>query len=332
VLSRVASSIYWLNRYIERAENYARFIEVNHQLAMDIGLGQSDQWMPLIYTTGDDQLFLQRYKSPKVSNVIYFLTFDLENPNSIYSCLARARENARTIRENISQAMWEVLNEFFLEVKRIQSEIVQSNSLDSITLDTPIQTQKGDKLLDFFRFVRLNCFTFYGVTDSTISHDDVYHFANIGRSLERADKSTRILDMKYFILLPHAQDEEESTEDLIQWLYLLKSASAHEMYNKVYNRILPLYIAEFIVQSPEFPRSIYFCVEEIRKSVDIVSGFAPRDYAWDSPNRMVNHVLSEISKVNLEEVFLSGFHEYIDRLQIELNQLGDSIHRRFFET
>lgn len=331
MLSRVASSIYWMNRYIERAENYSRFVDVNHQLTMDLDSSHANQWMPLIYTTGDQDLFLKKYSQPTPRNVILFLTFDQENPNSIFSCVALARENARTIRENISQAMWEVLNEFYLEMKEIRNEFKKNHELDEIEFDKPISSNFDDNLFDFFRLIRLNCQTLYGLTDSTINHDDVYHFAKIGRNLERADKSTRILDMKYFILLPNAQKDVGTTIDLIQWLSLLKSASAHEMYNRIYPKVSPLSIAEFLIQNPQFPRSIEFCLEQIRESIDKVSGYGIQDYSEDSPNRIVNQLLKDVSLTNIGSVFQSGFHEYIDSLQEQLNHLGSAIHNRFFE-
>ncbi|MCC5816734.1 MAG: alpha-E domain-containing protein [Leptospira sp.] len=331
MLSRVASSVYWLNRYMERAENYSRFVDVNQQLMMDLDVDAVSQWMPLVYTTGDHELFQKKYGSPTPRNVILFLTFDQDNPNSIYSCLVRARENARTIRENISQSMWETLNEFYLEVKYIRSEFLKNSLDENISLDMPLASSYGDNLFDFFKLIRRNCQTFYGMTDSTINHDDVYHFAKIGRNLERADKSTRILDMKYFILLPNSQ-EVGSTLDLIQWLSVLKSASAQEMYNKIYPKIVPLNIAEFIIQNPQFPRSIHFCLEEIRESIDKVSGLGMQDYSEESPNRQVNKVLKDVAGANMVSVFQSGFHEYIDGLQSQLNDLGNSIQKRFFET
>jgi uncharacterized alpha-E superfamily protein len=331
MLSRVASSVYWLNRYIERAENYSRFVDVNQQLMMDLDVDAVSQWMPLVFTTGDHELFQKKYSSPTPRNVILFLTFDQDNPNSIYSCLVRARENARTIRENISQSMWETLNEFYLEVKYIRLEFLKNSLDENISLDMPLASSYGENLFDFFKLIRRNCQTFYGMTDSTINHDDVYHFAKIGRNLERADKSTRILDMKYFILLPNSQ-EVGSTLDLIQWLSVLKSASAQEMYNKIYPKIVPLNIAEFIIQNPQFPRSIYFCLEEIRESIDKVSGLGMQDYSEESPNRQVNKVLKEVAGANMVSVFQSGFHEYIDGLQSQLNDLGNSIQKRFFET
>ncbi|PKA04033.1 alpha-E domain-containing protein, partial [Leptospira ellisii] len=121
MLSRVAESVYWMNRYMERAENYSRFIDVNFQLSLDLNEDGNRQWLPLVYTTGDNELFQKKYSEASEENVIQFMTFDAENPNSILNCLIRARENARTIRENISTPMWEVINEFYLGFKTKKS-------------------------------------------------------------------------------------------------------------------------------------------------------------------------------------------------------------------
>ncbi|WCL49345.1 alpha-E domain-containing protein [Leptospira sp. GIMC2001] len=326
MLSRVAGSIYWMNRYIERAENYSRFIDVNHQLMMDLSGSYPNQWMPLVYTTGDHELFVKKYENPSVGNVIQFLTFDTENSNSIFSCLTRARENARTVRENISTTMWEVLNEFYLEVKVIRNDYLKL-SPDSITLDTVFSSSSGKNLSEFFKLVRNKCQMFQGTTDSTISHDDVWHFAMIGRNLERSDKTTRILDMKYFILLPSNTDVG-STLDLLQWISLLKSASAHEMYNRVYPKVIPLHIAEFMIQNPQFPRSILFCLNEIEKGVKKVSGIEiGQEHKSTSIERMV---VQEVKETSMANVFKDGFHDYLDNLQGRLNSLGASIHDQFF--
>lgn len=327
MLSRVAGSVYWMSRYIERAENYSRFIDVNHQLMMDLNDEYPNQWMPLVYTTGDQELFIKKYKNPSVGNVISFLTFDTDNPNSIFSCISTARENARTIRENISTTMWEVLNEFYLEVKSIRLDYLKLPP-DDINLTTPFTSYSGKNLSDFFRLVRNNCQMFNGTTDSTINHDDVWHFAMIGRNLERADKTTRILDMKYFILLPVLQDVG-STLDLLQWISLLKSASAHEMYNRIYPRVVPLHIAEFMIQNQQFPRSIRFCLEGIEKNVKKVSS----EDSKSTPNiaqETVIKALKHIDETTMAVVFKDGFHEYIDDVQVHLNEIGNSIHERFF--
>src|SRR6202158_2246094 len=189
MLARVADSIYWMSRYAERAENVARFIEVNLNLMLDLPVGSAQQWQPLVATTGDAAEFAKRYGAAAATqhDVIEFLTFDHENVNSIRSCLRAARENARSVREIISSEMWEKLNEFYLMV----------NSADA---DAGSRTDPQD----LFRSVRMAGHLFTGVTNATMTHNEGWHFCRLGRMLERADKTSRILDVKYFLLLPTA--------------------------------------------------------------------------------------------------------------------------------
>ncbi|MCZ8154922.1 MAG: alpha-E domain-containing protein [Leptospira sp.] len=322
MLSRVAESVFWLNRYIERAENYSRFIDVNHQLSLDLNHDFPNQWLPLVYTTGDADEYNKKYSEVNPANVIKFMTFDEENPNSIYNCLSRARENARTIRENISTAMWEVLNEFYLSVKDYRKTYMDNPETrgDGISSD----------LSEFLSSVRRNCHSFYGCSDATIAHDEVWNFSLLGRFLERADKTTRILDMKYFILLPSVQDVG-STLDLLQWLSLLKSASAHEMYNRVYKKVHPNDIAEFLILNDTLPRSIVFCLQEIEESLDKISGTKeglPKNEAQIATSKYLTSLRAE----SIESIFDKGLHEYLDLIQIELNQIGEKIVERFFKS
>src|SRR6266446_3896706 len=190
MLSRVAESIYWMSRYVERAENVARFIDVNLQLMLDSSFGQLEQqWKPLVSTTGDNEAFEKRYGEASQPNVIRFLTFDAENPNSILSCLRTARENARTVREIISSEMWLQLNKFFL--------MVTSAATDGEYLNSH---------LEFFAEVKNASHLFTGITDATMTHGEAWHFSHLGRMLERADKTSRILDVKYYIILRSTSD------------------------------------------------------------------------------------------------------------------------------
>ena len=187
MLSRVADSIYWMGRYVERAENVARFVDVNLNLMLDAPTGVDQQWQPLVNITGDHEGFTKRYGEATQEKVIQFLTFDRENPNSILSCLRAARENARSVREIISSEMWLQLNQFYL--------MVNSAAVTTNGHETPH---------DFFTEVKLASHLFAGVTDSTMTHGEAWHFCQLGRKLERADKTSRILDVKYFILLRSA--------------------------------------------------------------------------------------------------------------------------------
>jgi uncharacterized alpha-E superfamily protein len=162
LLSRVADSVYWMARYMERAENVARFIGVNLNLQFDLQLDPEHQWQPLIDTSGDTAVFKERYGFASQHNVIDFLTYDVENPNSIYSCLRAARENARSVRETISSEMWEQVNSMYLRI--------QANR----------QMPEPESLPEVFRSIRLGSHLFQGITDATMTHSEAWHFAAAG--------------------------------------------------------------------------------------------------------------------------------------------------------
>ncbi|MBX7220142.1 MAG: alpha-E domain-containing protein [Blastocatellia bacterium] len=310
MLSRVANSIYWMSRSIERAENVARFVDVNLNLMLDLPQEQVDQWRPIVDTSGDFQSFTQLGFEPTQENVIYFLTFEERNPNSIVSCLQSARENARSVRSVISSEMWEQLNSFYLMVK--------AAAADSKKLD----------LNSFFTRVKMASHLFVGVTDATMSHGEAWHFNRLGRLQERADKTSRILDVKYFILLPRLTDVGTALDD-VQWSALLKSASALEMYRKRYGRIAPNDIAEFLILDREFPRAIRFCLFRCEESLRAISGSPPGMYT-NPAERKLGRLRSELDYTTIDEIIEAGLHEYLDRFQADLNQVGDSIFETFF--
>lgn len=311
MLSRVADSIYWLNRYVERAENIARFIDVNLNLILDSPAGVAQQWEPLVMTSGDLPLFQERYGTATEDNVLRFLTFDRDYPNSILSCVLAARENARSIREIISSEMWQQLNEFYY--------IVQD----------ACQTWPLAEPSAFYNQVKLASHLFAGVMDATMTHNEGWHFGQIGRLLERADKTTRILDVKYFILLPSIKDVG-STLDELQWMALLKSASAYEMYRKRgLHRISPNEIAEFLILDREFPRSIRFCISRAERSLHEITG-TPTG-TWHNPvERAFGRLRSDLDYITLDEAVNQGLHEFLDDLQSRVNDIGNKIFESFF--
>jgi uncharacterized alpha-E superfamily protein len=312
MLSRVADSIYWLNRYVERAENVARFIDVNLMLLLDSPPGTAAQWDPLILTTGDLALFQERYgDNTTADNVIRFLTFDATYPNSILSCLRSARENARSVREIISSEMWEQVNAFYLMV----NEADQSGSVMEMS--------------DFFTQVKLSSHLFAGVMNATMSHNEGWHFGQIGRHLERADKTARILDVKYFILLPSVRYVGSMLDD-IQWMALLKSASAYEMYRKRGgHRLSPNAIAEFLMLDAEFPRSIKFCVNRVERSLHEIMG-TPIG-TWSTPvERTLGKLRTDLDYLTIDDIIETGLHETLDDLQLRMNSVGNAIAETFF--
>ena len=311
MLSRVADSIYWLSRYIERAENVARFIDVNLHLMLDLPRGASEQWQPLVQTTGDLKVFQARYGTATKENVVAFLTFDPDNPNSILSCLRAARENARTVREIISSEMWEQANTFYLMVREAATD-------DRVTEEPHA----------FFTEIKMASHLFVGITDATMSHGEGWHFARLGRLLERADKTSRILDVKYFILLPAVTDVGTPFDD-IQWAAVLKSASAFEMYRKRFGRLTPDRVADFLILDREFPRAMHYCVVKAEESLHAISG-SPIGTFQNLAEQRFGRLRSELDYAQIQEIIHGGLHEFLDAFQAKLNHIGEAILQTFF--
>ncbi len=313
MLSRVADSLYWMSRYIERAENMARFIDVNLQMSLDSPMTFSEQWEPLIDITGDSEIFEERYGKPTRENVIRFLTLDRENPNSIVSTVTNARENARSVREVISSDVWEQVNGFYLLVSTPGAE--RAAMSDSYRFFSDIK-----------RYSHLTA----GVADNTMSHGEPWNFMELGRMIERADKTTRILDIKYFLLLPDVSDVGTSVDD-IHWAAVLRSAGAFEMYRKAYGKLTANSIVRFLLLDSEFPRSVRYCLSRMDRSLHTVTGTPDRSYR-NSAERRLGKFLSELDYADETDIMRYGLHEYLDQLQVRINEVGDGIHDTFFET
>ena len=311
MLSRVAESIYWMSRYIERAENVARVIDVNLNLMLDRPLGYEDQWDPLVNTTGDQEIFSKEYEGATRENVIQFLTLDASNSNSILSCVRSARENARSIREVISSEMWEQVNRFYLMVNA-EADVGWSI----------------EELHNFFGEIKLASHLFAGITDSTLSHNEAWNFCWLGRMLERADKTTRILDVKYFILLPEVV-EVGSPYDDIQWTSVLRSASALEMYRKSYGRLFPGSIVEFLLLDPQFPRAVHYCLNTADESLHAIAG-SPLGSFRNLAEQRLGQLRAELAYAQVGEIIQQGLHEFLDGMQSKLNFVGEGIHETFF--
>lgn len=311
MLSRVADSIYWMSRCIERSENVARFIDVNLNLMMDLPSGSAEQWQPLVEVTGDSKFFADKYRHATKENVIEFLVFDREYANSIVSCLRSARENARSIREVISSEMWEQINRFYLMVREASARgpaaLAQSN--------------------DFFTEVKLASHLFSGIADNTMSHNEAWHFCRLGEFMERADKTSRIVDVKYFYLLPSALDVG-SPLDEIQWSAVLRSASAFEMYRKKYGRIVPNRVTEFLILDRHFPRAVQYCAIEAEESLRAISGSPPGTFRNAAEQRL-GQLTAELAYTVSADILRTGLHEFLDGFQVKLNAVGDAVHETY---
>lgn len=305
LLSRVADAVYWTARYIERAENIARYVGVNLNLQLGSASDPDQQWQPLVDVTGDAAYFKERYGEATRDSVIEFLLYDPTYLNSISSSLRAARENARSVREIISSEMWAQVNSMYLQI--------QSNT----GMPAP------ERLLDTFRDIRLGCHLFQGITDATMTHNEAWHFMRLGRKLERADKTSRILDVKYFILLPSVKDVGTPYDD-IHWAAMLKSVSGFEMYRKKYGRIVPRNIAEFLLVDREFPRSIHFCIRSASESLLAITG-SQEGYFRYRTEQLMGMLRAELDFASVDSIVHSGLHEYLDGLQDKMNAIDSSL-------
>ena len=309
LLSRVAESMYWLARYVERAENIARYIGVNLNLQLDLPMAPSQQWQPLIDTTGDAEMFKEHYGEANQDNVIEFLAYDDEYPNSIAGCLRAARENARSVRETITPEMWTQINSMYLHV--------QSNR----------EIPEPEQMLDAFREVSKGCHMFQGIADATMSHNEAWNFLRLGRQLERADKTSRILDVKYFMLLPSLKDIGTPYDD-IHWAAVLKSVSGFEMYRKKYGRIKPQNVVEFLVMDREFPRAILHCISDANECLHRITG-TPHDSFRFRSEQLMGQLEGELNFGSVADILRGGLHEYLDELQNSMNEIDAGLRRDF---
>jgi uncharacterized alpha-E superfamily protein len=277
---------------------------------LDLPRGYGDQWQPIVDTTGDRAKFQELYGAPTRENVVRFLAFDARNPNSICSCVLAARENARSVRETISSEMWQQINSLYLLIAPEGRKPVP------------------EMLPEFCHSVRMACHLFQGITHVTMSHNEAWHFIRLGTSLERADKATRMLDVKYFILLPSVSDVGTPYDD-IQWAAVLKSVSGFEMYRKRYGRIAPDRIVEFLLLDGEFPRAVRYCIGVADASLHAITGTRPGAFSCSSEQQL-GRLRSELDYAQVESILKAGLHEFFDSLQAKMNAVDECVLADFF--
>ncbi len=311
MLSRVAHSLYWMSRYIERAENIARLLEVNLQFLLDFQAIEDDalkdHWSSIIASSGSEEQFRSLYAAADNEAVTAYFAFDLRNPSSILSCVFAARENARMIRDQISAEMWETVNELYLYVK---------------TRDSAGVWAAGPQ--EFFDQIKRHSHLFQGLTDSTYPRSEGWEFIQFGKFIERGEATTRILDVKYHILLPSATDVGGAV-DTAQWRAVLRSASALEAYRRFYVReILSWKVAEFLIFSESFPRSLHYAVAQVDGLLRrILAETGPR--ARTDAARTSRRLLGELESGTIAEVLDKGLHECLLEAQKSLDRIGDEV-------
>lgn len=310
MLSRVANTFYWMLRYVERADNLARLIDVNQQLLLDSERLDSERlsgfWQPIILSTGDEVAFNKLYDKAGSTEVIRFLTDDPRNPNSIVSCIGLARENARTVRDQLSDELWEELNALYLFTRSDEAMYLLSSD--------PAR---------YYEDIRRCAETFLGIAASTISRDEAWEFMNLGRHLERADKTTRFLDVASY-LPGSAEGMETASPGNLHWSAILRSCGALGAYRSVNRRIDARGVVDFLIFSKLFPRSVRFCIEKADISLHRISG-TPRGTFSNEAERETGRLLADLNFGSTDDAFEVGLHDYLDSLQERFNLIGGAI-------
>lgn len=307
MLSRVANTLYWMVRYVERADNLARLIDVNQQLLLDSERLDSDRlrgfWQPIILSTGDEEAFSTCYDRAGSAEVIRFLTDDPRNPNSITSCIALARENARTVRDQLSDGLWEELNELYL--------FTRSGEAGGLIASDPPR---------YYENIRRSAVTFHGIASSTTPRGEQWDFMELGRYLERADKTTRFLDVASY--LPDEADGGHAAA--LHWPAILRSCGALGAFRAFERGITARGVVDFLVFSKTFPRSVRFCVEKMDVCLHRISGTQRGSFINDA-ERESGRLLADLNFGVTDDAFAMGLHGYLDALQERFNRIGEAV-------
>ena len=302
MLSRVAENLYWLGRYLERAENIARMARVEHEVSLESG---QEIWHSLVSTTASNQLFWDTLiESPELSHS-EFLIYSMQNPASLRSTLLRARELARGLREHISREVWEEINGLYLFLGLRKQ--YTANDIHDFCAETQRRTQ-----------------TILGLYDNTVLRDEGREWFRCGMYLERADMTSRIVDAKYHILLPRG-DAVGGAFDRFQWVAVLRSASAREAYRRMGNsEVDGVNVAQLLIFSQEFPRSLAFCVQALQRHCQLATAQTPKRRRA-AAERGIALLHLDVGAMDMEQLLDDGLHEFIDAFQQRLIEIDRAI-------
>jgi uncharacterized alpha-E superfamily protein len=316
MLSRVADALFWMSRYVERAEQVARLLDVCFHLELDLRgvlAGPHEfQWSALT-------AILQQIVPPldgaadaaRHAKISRWLTFDLDNPTSIMSCVTRARANARSIRGTINLPMWRELNKLYLRLR-----------------DPDFCRQAEDSPHEFYQAVECGSHLFQGVCDATLTRDEGWQFIQLGKFLERADKTLRILDIQYH-LLRELNDPSDLSLSNLQWAAVLRSCSAYEAYQRLYvGRVEPERVVEFLLLHPTFSRSVRFCLEEASRALTVIEG-AAAPHEVSKVGRVLGRVLSDLRFAEVGQILQDGLHLFLGGVLDRCGQVGRAVQEQY---
>ena len=307
MLSRTADHLFWMSRYIERAESLARLLDVTWQMSLvPQSLAAANQnWNAIIALNSLEEKFADRYSAVNAENVLRFMVSDTGNHASILSCLRLTRENAHAVRGTITSEMWETMNSTWLEAREKSFEQIANAGVG-----------------EFFDWVKMRSSLSRGTTLGTLLQDEAYHFIRLGTLLERADNTARILDVKYHVLRPYG---DEGATDFYQWGALLRSVSAFEVYRKAYRDVItPERVAELLILRSDMPRSLHFCLNGVVKNLDLIANRQSGEI-----QRQAGLLHAQLHYARIEDILEHGLHEYLTDFMDRIYMLGDGVSKNF---
>lgn len=310
MLSRTADHLYWMARYIERAENMARVLDVTHNMSLvpNAAISEAALWLPALEISGNVDGFVADYgEAYTAANVIHYLAMDANNSSSIYCALRSARENARAVRVALTTETWENINALWLEFGQFLGQDLSKHGLH-----------------EFCDWVKARSHLFRGVCFGTMLRDDAFSFVRLGTFIERADNTARLLDVKYHLLLP-SEEEIGGAVDYYEWSAVLRSVSAFQAYQKIFSdTIEPWRVAELLVLRRDMPRSLHACFDEIMPILEQLSGLRNTEC-----KRMAGELHARLRYGKMQDIFQHGLHEFLSDFIESNNKLGAEVHKTF---
>ncbi len=312
MLSRVAESLFWIGRYIERAENVARLADVARRMSAlprEVGRPLSNEWSSVLIAAGARDVFGPEIERADAGSAVDHLFFDPQNPSSVINSVTYARENARAMRFALTRDCWETLNGFWSEARQ----------------KTPADA-RGSGLPDLIDWVKAQSAQFRGAFYGTMVRDDAFAFVRLGMAIERIDSTARLLDVKYHVLLPKTEDVGSSA-DHYQWLSLLQAAAAHRAYTAMREADVSAYgVAEFLILEGRFPRSIQFNVNALEAAVGDIEAY----YGSQTPcHQVVRTFASDLRALSVDAIIAQGLHEFLTEVVERNYDLANRLSRSY---